>query len=188
MDQRTPDLLRPTLTAGVIFGAAAAIPFLNFINCACCALIVGCGFFASRLYSGQCRRDGVSFSPGTGAMVGLVAGAFYAMTDSLLETAVRMAIGDPASRVLLSLLESLPSLPAENRDTIEQMLRQSAEASPTLGSFVMGFFVMVLVAAIFSTIGGLIGGAVYRYSPPPPSAPPVPDEYAPPSPPSAPAV
>ena len=188
MDERSPDLLRPTLTAGVVFGAVAAVPFLNLINCACCALVVGCGFFASRLYSGHCRRDGVAFSPGTGAMVGLVAGAFYAMTESLFETAIRLTIGDPAARAMLSLLQGVPNLPAENRDTFEQLLRQAADASPSFGSFVMGFFFMVVVAAIFSTIGGLIGGAVFRYAPPASMPPPGADDYAPPPPPSAPAV
>ncbi len=188
MDERSPDLLRPTLTAGVLFGAVAAIPFLNLVNCACCILVVGCGFFASRLYAGQCRRDGLAFQPGTGAMVGLVAGAFYAMTDSLLETAIRLTIGDPTARAMLSVIEGLPSVPAENRDAVEKMLRQAAESSPTLGSFVMGFFVMILVAAIFSTIGGLIGGAVFRHTPPAPTPPVEPEDYAPPPPPTAPAV
>ncbi len=188
MDERSPDLLRPTLTAGVLFGAVGAIPFLNLINCACCILVVGCGFVAARLYGGQCRRDGVAFQPGTGAMVGLIAGAFYAMTETLLETAIQLTIGNPAARAMLSVLDSLPGLTSENRDSLEQMMRQSADATPSVGTFVVSFFVMVLIAAVFSTIGGLIGGTVFRYSPPPPTAPGVPDEYVPPPPPTAPAV
>jgi hypothetical protein len=184
MDERSPDLFRPTLTAGILFGALASVPFLNLINCACCALVLGCGFFASWLYAGECRRQTLGFRPGTGAVVGLVAGAFYAVTESLLETAIHLAIGDPTARAMLRLVESLPSLPAENRDMLEQALRQASEATPTIASFVLGFFMMVLIAAVFSTLGGLIGGAVFRVSPP---APPTADDgYVPP--PSAPAV
>ncbi|MBZ5640028.1 MAG: hypothetical protein LAO51_14875 [Acidobacteriia bacterium] len=186
MDENSPDLLRPTLTAGILFGAVASVPFLNLLNCACCSLVLGCGFFASWLYAGECRRSLIEFRPGTGAMVGLVSGAFYAVTESLLETMIHLFAGDPTARAMLSLIRSLPSLPAENRDMLEQALRQASEAIPTVGSFVIGFFVMVLVAAVFSTLGGLIGGAVFRV-PPSASAPPIAEDgYGPP--PSAPAV
>jgi len=186
MNHKSPDLLRPTLTAGVVFGAVASVPFLSLLNCFCCALVVGCGFFASWLYAGECRRGLVGFSPGSGAMVGLVAGAFYAMTQSVLETLIRLVIGDPTARVALSLLEKIPNLPADNRDMLEQALRQASEAAPSVASFVLGFFMMVLVAAVFSTVGGLIGAAVFRVSPPMPLPPPSDDAPIPP--PSAPAV
>jgi len=185
MDERSPDLLRPTLTAGILFGALASVPFLNLLNCACCALVLGCGFFASWLYAGECRRQLLGFRPGTGAVVGLVSGAFYAVTESVLETGIHLAIGDPTARAMLRLVESLPSLPAENRDMLEQALRQASEATPTFASFVLGFFMTVLIAAVFSTLGGLIGGAVFRTSPAAPT-PPAEDGYGPP--PSAPAV
>jgi hypothetical protein len=186
MNDKSPDLLRPTLTAGIAFGAVASVPFLSLLNCFCCALVVGCGFFASWLYAGECRRHLVGFRAGTGAMVGLIAGAFYAMTESVLETLIRLTIGDPTARVALSALQSLPNLPAENRDMLEQALRQASEASPTVASFVLGFFMMVLIAAVFSTIGGLIGASVFRVSPPMPMQPPSDDTPVPP--PTAPAV
>jgi len=187
MDERSPDLLRPTLIAGVAFGAVASVPFLNLLNCACCALVVGCGFFGSWLYAGECRRQLLGFRPANGAVVGLVAGAFYAMTASILETVLHLLIGDPTAKVLLGALRGIPNLPAENRETLEQALRQAAEATPTVGSFVLGFFMAVLVAAVFSTLGGLIGGAVFRCSPPEPMPPTSDgDGYVPP--PSAPAV
>jgi hypothetical protein len=186
MDEGSPDLLRPTLTAGIVFGALASVPFLNLLNCACCSLVLGCGFFGSWLYSGECRRRLLGFRPGTGAIVGLVSGAFYAITESLLETVIHLTIGDPTARVMLRAVQGLPGLPAENRDMLEQALRQASEATPTVGSFVLGFFMMVLVAAVFSTLGGLIGGAVFRTSPPEAMHPPADEGYGPP--PSAPAV
>jgi hypothetical protein len=185
MDERSPDLLRPTLTAGILFGALASVPFLSLINCACCALVLGCGFFASWLYSGECRRQTLGFRPGAGAMVGLVSGAFYAVTESVLGTGIRLAVGDPTSRAILPRLRNLPDLPAELRDALEQA-QQASEATPTFASFVLAFFMTVLIAAAFSTLGGLIGGAVFRVSPPAPTPPPADDGYVPP--PSAPAV
>ena len=44
---QAPSMLKPALISGVAFGVAGAIPVVNWINCACCALIIGCGFFAA---------------------------------------------------------------------------------------------------------------------------------------------
>jgi hypothetical protein len=185
MDERSPELLRPTLTAGILFGAVASVPFLNLINCACCALVIGCGFFASWLYAGECRRQSLGFRPGTGAMVGLVAGAFYALTESVLTAVAQLTIGDPTARYVIPMVRNLRGLPSELRDALDQA-QQASGATPTLVSFVLGFFMTVLIAAVFSTLGGVIGGTVFRHTPPAKTPSSGEEGFGPP--PSAPAV
>jgi len=51
MNNQAPSMLKPALISGVAFGVAGAIPVINWINCACCALIIGCGFLSAFLYS-----------------------------------------------------------------------------------------------------------------------------------------
>ncbi len=55
---QAPSMLKPALISGVAFGVAGSIPVVNWINCACCALIIGCGFFAAFLYSKDSRTAG----------------------------------------------------------------------------------------------------------------------------------
>ena len=165
MNHRSPDMLKPTLIAGLLFGVLGAVPVVNWINCACCALIVACGVFASYLYSGECRRQGAEFRPGNGALVGLVAGAFYAMASTLVGAIFRMLIGDRVAKMALEWIRNMPNLPAENRDMIEKFLEQ-AGAFGVL-QLVLGFVLTLVVAAIFSTLGGLLGGALFKVAPPP---------------------
>jgi Na+-driven multidrug efflux pump len=167
-NDRTADLLKPTLTAGVIFGAIGSIPFLNLINCACCALIIGCGVLASRLYANESRRQGTGFRPAQGATVGLVSGAFYALTATIVGTIFQMVIGDPGSKMLLEWLSQLPSMPEENRQMIEEALQQASERSPSVFGVLFQFLWWVLLGAIFATLGGLIGGALFKVEPRPP--------------------
>lgn len=164
MSDRSPDLLRSTVIAGVLFGVIGSLPFVGLLNCACCALVLGCGFFAAYLYAGKCRGEGAPFGPAAGATAGLVAGAFYALTTAVVATAIHAAIGDPGAKMLLEWLAGLRWLPEENRQTIEEALRQMEESRPSLGGFVLEFFWWVLLGAIFSTLGGLLGGTVFRTS------------------------
>lgn len=185
MDNRSPEMLKPTLIAGVVFGAVGALPFFNLINCACCALVVGCGFFAAYLYSAECRRQGAEFRPGMGALVGLIAGAFYAMAETLVSAVVQLTIGDIATRMVLEMMQNLPNIPPEASDQLEKFIEQSGTF--TAFTLVMGFFMTLLLGAIFSTVGGLIGGAVFRVAPRS-TAPPSPGTDLGTPPPSAPAV
>jgi hypothetical protein len=183
MDKRSPDLLKPTLIAGLLFGFLGGVPFVNFINCACCALIIAAGFLASYLYSKECRKVGAEFRPGTGALVGLVAGAFYALMTTLVGTVASLAMGDFVATHLVDFFKQLPNMPA---DTVEQLDRMAEQAGTfSVGGLIVSFFGNVLFGAIFATVGGLIGGAVFKVErpAPPPPAPPPPPPFTPPPPP-----
>lgn len=168
MSDRSPEMLKPTLIAGASFGTLGALPVVSLINCACCALVIACGVFASYLYSRECRSQGAEFRPGSGALVGLVAGGFYAMVQTLVAALVRLLIGDRVAREVFEWVQSMPSIPAESRETIGRLLERSS--SWTVLTLVAGFLVTLLVAAVFSTAGGLVGGALFRVAPGKPPA------------------
>jgi hypothetical protein len=162
MDDRSPEMLKPTLLGGAVFGVAAAVPFLNLINCACCALAIGAGFLAAYLYSQECKSQGAAFRPGQGALVGLVAGAFYALTLTLVNALILLAVGDPVTPLLVEWFRSMPNFPPEAIDAMEQEMAQGLNVA----KMVLGFFINLLTGAVFATLGGLIGGAAFRFEPP----------------------
>jgi len=183
MDKQSPDLLRPTLMAGLLFGFLGGLPLLKLLNCACCALVVACGFFASYLYSGECRRQGAEFRPGTGALLGLVAGAFYALMNTLIETVTTLTIGDFFLTRFSQWIRTLPNIQPEVLEQLDRAVEQSGTFS--LSGLILGLLFSVAIASVFSTAGGLIGGAVFkvdRPAPPPPPPPPVPQLPLPPLP------
>jgi hypothetical protein len=161
MDDRSPEMLRPTLLSGLICGVPAAIPGLNVLNaCTCCSFVWICGFLAAYMYSRACTDRGVEFRPGGGALVGLIAGAFYALFFSVASAVKQALVGNPFVRMMLEWIRTQPNLPDESLDRIDFVLEHLDEWS-FLG-IVVSFFGWVLIGAIFSTIGGLIGGAVFK--------------------------
>ncbi len=147
MNNQAPSMLKPALISGVAFGVAGAIPVINWINCACCALIIGCGFLAAYLYSKDCRSAGVPFQPGNGATVGLVSGLVYGVV----------------SGVLGGIISSVFGL-ADWEEVIDQ-ISGFMESSGSLMMVLIGIFFALLFGAIFGTIGGLIGGSVFKHAP-----------------------
>lgn len=175
MDSRQPDLLKPTLIAGLVFGVAAAIPLVQFLNVCCCALVWGCGFFAAYLYAQSSRAAGVAFRPGNGALVGLVAGAFYAITVTIVSALVSLVFGPAIVGAVSRFVENLPEVPPFVLEMLDQARENAGKLLPL--QMILGFLLWVLVGAVFSTLGGLLGGAVFKHEPPPPPVvppPPVP--------------
>jgi len=162
MNNQAPSMLKPALISGVAFGVAGAIPVINWINCACCALIIGCGFFAAYLYSKDSRSAGVSFQPGNGATVGLVSGLVYGAVSGVLGGIINSIFGlGDWQEVIDQIQASGADIPPETLDQISGFM----ESSGSMMVVLIGIFFALLFGAIFGTIGGLIGGSVFKHEP-----------------------
>jgi len=166
MDDRAPSMLKPTLIGGAVFGLAGALPFISALNVCCCALVMGGGFLAAYLYSKDCASYGVEFRAGSGAMVGLVSGLFYALTTTIVSGIVNLVMGASMEEMI----EQAEEMGAEIPPAAEPLIEFLTETN-MLALALLGFFFWLLIAAVFSTIGGLIGGAVFKVAPQAPAPP-----------------
>jgi hypothetical protein len=155
----TPPMLIPCVIAGGIFGVLSGLPLVGAVNCACCALVVGGGVLAAFLYSRSCRDAGVPFTPGRGALVGLVAGLVHAVVATTVSTVVNFALGN-FGRSLEEMNRFTPPDP-EAAEVIHRITEIMESIGPA-GMILVGLALWIVLGAIFSTIGGLIGGAMFK--------------------------
>lgn len=166
MANSSPSMLKATLISGVVFGVLGGVPFLG---CLCCAWMMGAGFLAAYLYSNVVKAEGAEFRPGNGAVIGLVAAMFYSLAATVVAAVFSSFIGPPDLDEIIDQMEQ-GGAPPEVVDMVATVLEQLTGPMGIL----IGFFVTLLMAAVLSTIGGLIGGAVFKVEAQPP-APPVSD-------------
>jgi hypothetical protein len=159
-----PSMLKPALIAGVAFGIAGSIPVINWINCACCALIIGAGFVAAFLYSKESRKVGAAFGPGNGATVGLISGLIYGVVSGIVGGAISAAFGMGEWQ---QVIEQLQASGADIDPATLQQISSFMESSGSVMMFLIGLFFALLFGAIFGTLGGLIGGSVFKVQPQP---------------------
>lgn len=167
MQPQQPSMLKPALIAGGAFGVAGAIPFVNLINCACCALIIGCGLVAALLQSNQCRTANIAFGAGPGAQVGLLSGLVYGVVSGVLSALLNLTLGVGEWQTTLQQMEELGSVDPE---VVDQMSRFMESTGPVV-IVLFAIFISLLLGAIFATVGGLIGGSLFKVSPPSADAP-----------------
>jgi hypothetical protein len=168
-------MIKAAAIGGGAAGVAASIPIVSALNCLCCSLILGGGFLAAFLYSKECAAQGASFRAGNGALVGLTASPFYALAAAVFGSLVQLVVGTDMEQMLEMMEQYGGDMPPEAMEFLEGM------STWGLGTFFLfGFMLSLFMGAIFSTLGGLIGGAVFKSE----MQPPAPPAAAPPAPPA----
>jgi len=158
------------LIGGAVIAALSNIPIISIGNCLLCMWVWVGGIFAAWLY----KRFQGSLTPGQGAGVGALAGVIAGLIGlviSLLGFAGTRAALDAASQYL--------------GPDVTGGIDVGALAGPV--AIVGGFFNLILFT-IFGTLGGLIGGSIFKSKPeavpayaPPPAPVVVPPAYVPPA-------
>ena len=175
MNEQKPPIVIPALIGGVFLGVTSALPLVEFINCACCALVIGGGALASVLY----LRDYPSYLPpvsyGDAAVLGLLTGVIGAFVWTMVDVPLeffKMQIG-LGMMDMAEIREALddPNIPPALADFLESFLSQGGM---TLGMIIFSFIVNVIFSVIFATLGAIIGVAIFQKRPAgsvPPAAP-----------------
>jgi hypothetical protein len=150
-------LTQPALIGGLVGGVLSALPLIAAGNLCCCLWIVSGGAVAAYVLQ---QNQSLPIAPGDGALVGLLAGVIGAFVYVVLSIPINFLVA-PMDRVLLQRLgETMGNMPPE--------FRQYAAASMSAGvRMVLGFVLMLVLGAIFSTIGGWLGALVFRKKMPP---------------------
>ncbi len=153
--------LQPALLGGLLLGVLSALPIINLGNACCCLWVLAGGAVAAYLLQ---HNQAAPITTGDGASVGLLAGIFGAIVWQVIALPLAIFWGPVATQFMSRLLENM-DLP-ENARPVLQTLRENAGFSVL--RFIIGGFFTLCVSVVFSTLGGLIGAALFRTKVPPP--------------------
>jgi hypothetical protein len=178
MVENKPDKLKPSLYGGIIIGLISGIPFLNLINCFCCAGVLLGGFLSVFFYKNELAPGGPLLMTGDAIQLGALAGVFGAVIGTILTAVLFFTVGNVAGEamynLIVSIYDSVGIIDQMPPGTLEQMREGILEGSLSPFSIVMG----LVIDALFGLLGGLIGYSVFRQKgqvqvpPPPPMNPP----------------
>jgi hypothetical protein len=157
-------LTQPALIGGLVMGVLSALPIVSIGNC-CCLWVVSGGVVAAYVLQ---QNQLSPITPGDGALVGLLAGIFGAVVQLVLSIPISLVVGPMEREVMQRILEMTGNMPPEVRDALERYSREGQSGALSVLARIAGFMFWLVIGAIFSTLGGLLGAAVFRKAPPPP--------------------
>jgi hypothetical protein len=151
-------------------GLISSIPFVNLVNCLCCAGILLGGFLATYFYKSNFTPDTPPFTSGDCMAVGAISGVVGTIVATTLSLLFVVLFGDLTQEFILRMIENM-DLPEEALDAINQAFEEQTSAFNILLEFLMN----LVIYPLFGMLGGLIGYNVYKpkqaMMPPPPPMP-----------------
>jgi hypothetical protein len=132
-------------------GVLSALPLVSAGNLCCCLWVVSGGVVASYLLQ---QNQPTPINAGDGAIVGLLAGLTGAGIYLILSIPITMLIA-PYERMLM---EGLMSRAGRTPPEFQQYMGAVGNGV----RIVIGFVFMLCAGAVFSTLGGLLGVALFR--------------------------
>ncbi|HKQ75704.1 MAG TPA: hypothetical protein VJ810_18550 [Blastocatellia bacterium] len=167
------DWKQPALFGGLIAGLLSVIPGVQLANCCFCAwLLVGGGVAAKMLINRTPRPVKSGEGAKVGAMAGLIASGIYLVITILVTLS---AFGADFQRDILERIRESVNNP-DFQETLQKLIEASVNQTPAqrLISSLPGWIVFAVLYVGFSTLGGLLGVALFekrRDQPPPPQYP-----------------
>jgi hypothetical protein len=183
-------MLKPALISGVLLGIASAFPILNFVNCFCCAWVIGAGILAAHLYV---KNSTQAVTLGSGVAVGMLTGIIGAIVYTLFLIPIQMlmkASGSGMMEQVQKAMEQVGNIPPETRALVQSIFARGSGAGILL-IILEGLFCIVIFGLV-GMLGGALGVALFEkrkpgqaVNPPASTEPPNPP-YEPPAPPPPP--
>lgn len=147
-------------------GVLSALPIVNVGNACCCMWVVAGGLVAAYLLQ---QNQSTPMTVADGALVGLLAGIIGAVVQFLISIPVGVLVAPMERAMMQRALDMSGTLPPELRSMIENY-GASRDEIGMAGQVILrvaGLFFTLFIGAIFSTLGGLLGAAIFRKRLPP---------------------
>ncbi|MDQ3743372.1 MAG: hypothetical protein M3444_03215 [Acidobacteriota bacterium] len=159
------DKLKPALIGGVLLGILSAIPVVDYC---CCLWAIAGGVLAASIYI---KQSPAPVTPADGAVLGAIAGGLGVVLILIIGIPLRIVMGAALMSVVQGIIQNA------NPEQAAQMDQMMGSTAMTVGRAIGHGLLFSVVAVIFSTIGGLIGVAIFEKrkgaagAPPPPPPP-----------------
>jgi hypothetical protein len=147
-------------------GVLSALPIIYVGNLCCCMWVIAGGLVAAYVFQ---ENHPEPMTVGDGALAGLLAGLVGAGVHFVLSIPIDIVMAPLERNFAQRLIDMVGTMPPEMREMIDRIQQQQMERGIVfvLVRRIAGFMVMLVIGAVFSTIGGVIGAAIFQKKTPP---------------------
>ncbi len=160
-----PAKLIPVLIGGAAITASAVIPGINFLNCLCCAGVMGGAILAVWFYKKNFPYD-MPFRISDGVIVGTLSGLVGSVLTAIIET-ITMGLGSEQARFEMEqeIERAFDQAATQGSDPAVLEGVQQFMTTVLTNPFMLFLMVLVFTALVFTgfgALGGVIGGNIFK--------------------------
>jgi hypothetical protein len=166
------DKIKPAIIGGSVMAIISTVPYLNMLNCLCCAGIILGGIAAVYFYQKSLPQSEPILRTKHGLILGAFAGIFGAILETFITVFIIYFSTNYFNDIHIEIEKSIEGLQEDGTDIPEILF----QVQGTIASFIEeieqhGFsFVLTMIILVFNTLknvlfgllGGLFGVAILR--------------------------
>ncbi len=150
------NIWKPAIIGGILLGVLSSIPYLN---CACCAWIIGGGLLASYLFV---KESPFAVTLGRGVSLGFLTGVIGTVVVALFS--IPLILMSPegsrgAAEQIRQMMEQMPGFPAESREALNELI--SRDGFLTI-IYISSMVFQLVVNCLLAMLGGALGVALFE--------------------------
>ncbi len=157
MSTTTSRYTQPALIGGLVMGILTGLPIVSAGNLCCCLWVIAGGVIAAYILQ---QNESAPITAGDGATVGRLAGIIGAFVYLIISVPISFLVAPMERMIVQRFVERMGDMPPEFREFASRGLGQGLR-------LMLGFVFWLFVGAAFSTIGGVIGQAIFQKKMPP---------------------
>ena len=138
-------------------GVLTGLPIVSAGNLCCCMWVIGGGLIAAYVLQ---QNEAVPITAGDGATAGLLAGIVGAFVYLIISIPISVFVAPMEREIVQRFVERMGDMPPEFREFATRGVGAGLR-------LMLGFVFWLFVGAAFSTIGGLVGQAIFQKKVPP---------------------
>jgi hypothetical protein len=152
-----PSKFAPVLVGSVIMSIIAIVPFLNFINMACCMGIVIGGAAGTVYYNMQLKRVGGIIQFKDGAAIGVLSGLITAIIVVVFTTLLSMVIRQNPIPEMYKLFNQYGyNLPPNADEFLKKISDEYSKTGFSITLTLITLAIDIIIYPLFGAIGGLL--------------------------------
>ena len=170
---------KPVIIGGILLGILSSLPFLN---CACCAWVIGGGVLAAYLYV---KESPLVVTLGQGVTLGFLTGVIGTVVIALFSIPMFLLSPEGSRDIaeqIQQVMDQIPGFPAESRESMAELTAQEGFLKIVL---ITSIFAQLVFNCLLAVLGGALGVAIFEKRKPGDSSSQPPDTLPPPPPPDA---
>lgn len=156
--------IRTSIITGVIAGIILGIPYVNIINC-CFLVFILSGFFAVFIYN----RKSDSLRIPDSLIIGVITGFTCGLVSKAIEIVLYLLGYNQQlhyTEMMMSFFENM-ELPPEAAVRMNEQFNEALEMARNMSvaDILKNSLMFIILAIVFTTLGSLIGGLIFKKEP-----------------------
>jgi asparagine N-glycosylation enzyme membrane subunit Stt3 len=164
--QTKPSMMMPAVYGGLIMGVLYGVPYLNFINCCCCAGVLAGGFLSVFFYKNELLPNMPPLEASDALKLGALSGVIGGVFGTIIAQGAQVLTGQDVQAELDELLDQM------NNPDAEAFVQMFVSFFDSPFFLILSLVFSIFICVMFGLLGGLIGYAILKPKQPMMNVPP----------------